>query len=300
MWHGSWLSSVQNRLAMQFLNQIHIPGFSGMLEILLLAVVFYYIFLFFRGTRGAQVLLGLALMLILLLVVTQVFHLDALNWLLQRFSVYLAIAFIVIFQPEIRRALAELGKQHVFTASTMDRTVVDNMVKAVLMLAERKIGALIAVEREIGTRLTQETGVQMDSLVTPELLASIFYPHTPLHDGGVIICQNRIVAAGCLFPLSARDELSKSLGTRHRAGIGLTEETDAIVVIVSEETGAISVAYKGRLTQGMDEERLERLLAAVLLKSPKARNRSTKVKQQLDLTPEGVAKTIAEESDSHG
>ncbi|MFH0954278.1 MAG: diadenylate cyclase CdaA [Verrucomicrobiota bacterium] len=288
---------------MSVFDQIAMPGPTGILEILVLAFVFYYIILFFYGTRGAQVLLGFTLLLVTLLVLTQVFHLDAVNWLLKRFSVYLAIAIVVIFQPEIRRALAELGKQHMFTSTARERTLVDNIVQAVVLLAERKIGALVAVEREIGTRAVQETGTKIDSLVTPELLASIFFPHTPLHDGGVIIQQDRIVAAGCLFPLSERPELSKLLGTRHRAAIGLTEESDAIVVVVSEEAGTISVAYKGRLTQGLDEERLRRLLAAVLLRSPKAKNRWSRAKAQLDLTPEGVAKTdaiMAEEFDQHG
>ena len=272
-------------------NETYIPGWAGLFEILLLAVIYYYIILFFRGTRGAQVLLGFTVALVTLLALTHVFHLGALNWLLRRFSVYLAIAVMVIFQPEIRRALAELGKQHVFAASARERSVVDHIVQAVTLLAERKIGALIAVEREIGTRVTQETGVRLDSLVTPELLASIFYPHTPLHDGWVIIRQDRIVAAGCLFPLSARETLGKELGTRHRAAIGLTEETDSIAVVVSEETGTVSLAYKGKLTRGMDEVRLRRVLSAVLLKSPRAKNRWTRAREQLDLTPEGVAKT---------
>ena len=140
------------------------------------------------------------------------------------------------------------------------------------MLAERKIGALIAMEKEVGTRAIQETGTILDSLVTSELLTSIFYPHTPLHDGGVIIHQDRIVAAGCLFPLSQREELSKSLGTRHRAAIGLTEESDAIVIVVSEETGVLSVAYKGKLKRGLDEERLRRILVSVLLRGQRGRN----------------------------
>lgn len=288
---------------MSWLSQIHIPGFSEALEILVLGAMFYYVILFFRGTRGAQVLLGLVMVLLVLMLLTQLFHLDAVNWLLKRFSVYLAIAFVIIFQPEIRRAMAELGKPHVFTSTLQERTVVDNIVQAILLLAERKIGALIAIERETGTLAIRETGTKIDSVVTPELLSSIFYPHTPLHDGGVIIHQDRIVAAGCLFPLSAREELSKSLGTRHRAAIGLTEETDAIVVVVSEETGTMSVAYKGRLSRGLDEDRLRRVLSAVLLRPKRAKSRWSRAREQLDLTPEGVAKTdaiMAEEFDDHG
>ncbi len=282
---------------MSALSRIHIPDLSGVLEILVLACVFYYTIQFFRGTRGAQVLSGFIISLLLLMVLTQLFHLDALNWLLKHFFVYLAIAFVIIFQPEIRRALAELGKQHVFASTRSERSLVDHMVQAVLILAERKIGALIAVEQEIGTRAIQETGTRIDSLVTPELLASVFFPHTPLHDGGVVIRQGRIVAAGCLFPLSQREELSKALGTRHRAAVGLTEETDAVVLVVSEETGTISVAYRGRLSRGLDEERLRRVLSTVLVRAKRSKSRISRVKEQLDLTPEGVAQTdhLAEE-----
>ena len=261
-----------------------------MLEIGLLAVAVYYIILFFRGTRGAQVLLGFLLLLAVLLIVTQFLRLDVLNWVLERFWVYLAVAIIVIFQPEIRLALAELGKQHMFAGTTTSRTLVDHVVEAATLLAGRKIGALIAIEREIGLRAIQDTGTVVDAVVTPELLAGIFFPYTPLHDGGVIIRQGRLVAAGCLFPLSQREGLATELGTRHRAAIGLTEETDALVVVVSEETGTISVAYKGRLTRGLDDDKLRRLLSAVLLRPRGARNRWGQVREQRDLTPEGMAK----------
>ena len=258
---------------------------TGLLEILVLAAGFFYTILFFRGTRGAQVLTGLVVFVLVLMLLTRMFHLDALNWLLQRFSVYLAVAFLIIFQPEIRRALAELGKQHVFGVTASERGMVDAVVHAALLLSERKIGALIAVERKIGTRAIQETGKLIDSLVTPELLSSIFFPHTPLHDGGVIVRENRIVAAGCVFPLSQQDELIRSLGTRHRAAIGITEETDAIVVVVSEETGTISVAFNGRLSRGLDEERLRRTLTSVLHRTPKPGGRLDRVRQRLNLAP---------------
>lgn len=247
------------------IEQLYLPGLSGFFEILILAVLFYYLIVFFRGTRGVQVLLGL-LVFSFAFFVTSMLRMDTLHWLLTRLSGYFVIAFVVIFQPEIRRFLAELGKRHILRGSGMDRAVVDAVVQAVVLLADRKIGALIAIEQEIGTRTVQESGTRIDSALTPELLASIFFPHTPLHDGGVVIKDGRIVAAGCLFPLSTREELSKTLGTRHRAAIGLTEETDAVVVVVSEETGTISVAYKGRLTRGLDEEKLKRLLSTLLLR----------------------------------
>lgn len=275
---------------MPVFEQLRVPGFSGMLEILVLSVAIYYVISFLHGTRGAQVLIGFIVLVLALLVLTHIFHLDALNWILQRFSVYLAIAFVVIFQPEIRRALAELGKQHVFPVSPGERSMVDAIVQAALILSERKIGALIAVEREIGTRAIQETGTRIESLVTAELLASIFFPHTPLHDGGVILKGDRLIAAGCIFPLSQKDEWSRMLGTRHRAAIGITEETDAIVVVVSEETGALSVAYKGGLSRGLDEDRLRRMLTSVLHRGKAGRSRLSRVKEGLDLSPEALAK----------
>jgi len=250
---------------MSYFHRIVLPGFDGLIEILVLSVAIYYILLFIHGTRGAQVLSGLAILLVTLVLLTFFFELDTLNWILQRATVYIVFGLLVIFQPEIRRALAELGRRHIFGGAAIEQSGVDNLVKAAVKLSEQKIGALIAIERDVGTRAIQETGVQIDSEVTPELLINIFYPRTPLHDGGVIIQNNRILAAACVFPLSQRDELSRSLGTRHRAAIGITEETDAITVIVSEETGSISVAYRGRLRRGLDEDRLHRVLTSVLL-----------------------------------
>jgi diadenylate cyclase len=267
------------------------PWVSSLLQIVVLSVVYYYIFVFFRGTRGAQVLVGLGLLLAVLIGVTQIFSLDALNWLLRRFSVYLAVALLIIFQPEIRRALAELGRQPVFAVPAERRSVVDHVVRAAMLLSEHRVGALIAVEREIGTRGIQDTGVRLDARVDPELLSSIFFPHTPLHDGGVIIQGNRIAAAGCVFPLSQKAELHKTLGTRHRAAVGLTEETDALAVVVSEETGNISVAYRGRLSRGLDEDRLRRFLAALLLKGQGSESALRRAQKKLDLTPEGIAKS---------
>jgi len=280
------------------LNKIHIPGATGILEIIVLAIAFYYVMRFFYGTRGAQVLSGFVISLLFMMVITQIFHLAALNWVLRKAMVYLVLAFVVIFQPEIRRALAQLGKQSVFTSAQHERGLVDHIVKAVELLSERKIGALIAVEREIGTRALQESGTRIDGRITPELLASIFFPNTPLHDGGVIIQRGRIVAAGCLFPLSQRSELSKSLGTRHRAAIGLTEEIDAIVVVVSEETGSISVAYHGRLMRGLEIERLYRMLDAVLVRGKRVKSTLSRVKDELDLTLEGMARTEEYEAEA--
>jgi diadenylate cyclase len=241
-------------------------------QVLVLAAFIYYILLFFRGTRGAQVLAGLALSFVGLIALTQLFDLDVLNWLLRQGSVLLGVALLVIFQPEIRRALAELGATPAFSATGEERETVEKLVQAVTSLAEHKVGALIAVEREVVTRAIQDTGVRLDACVTPELLASVFFPRNPLHDGGVIVRGNRLVAAGCVFPLSQNADLHRGLGTRHRAALGLSEETDAAVVVVSEETGAISLCHRGRLVHGVDDRRLERFLAGLLLRRPAERS----------------------------
>ena len=271
-------------------------------QIAVMAAAYYYVLLFFKGTRGAQVLLGLVLLIGVLIGLTRVFNLPELNWLISRLSAFLVVALLIIFHPEIRRALAELGRQPSFVVPAERRTAVDHVVRAVVMLAEHRIGALIAIEREIGTRAIQETGTRLEARVDSELLASIFFPHTPLHDGGVIIQGNNIVAAGCVFPLSQKAELHKQLGTRHRAAVGLSEETDAVVVVVSEETGTISVCYRGRMSRGLNGERLKRFLSALLLKGRTAESAWQRAKEQLDLTPEGIAKsqTIAEQEKAGG
>lgn len=276
---------------MNWLQGIPIPEPRGYVEIILLAAIFYYTLLFFRGTRGAAVLTGFVVFLVVMIFLTKVLNLDAVNWLLQRFSVYLALAFLIIFQPEIRRALAELGKQHVFNTPADEQTMIDAVVQSAGFLAERKIGALVAIEREIGTRSIQETGTRIDTSISADLLSTLFFPNTPLHDGGVVVSDGRIAAAGCLFPLSQNTEVTTGLGMRHRAALGLSEETDALVVVVSEETGVLSVAYRGHLSRNFDEERLRRLLSKVLLRGRRARSTLSRVKEQLDLTPEGVAKT---------
>lgn len=248
------------------------PGLHGMLEIAILAVAIYYILLFFKGTRGAQVLSGFAIFYSALLGLTYVFQLDALHWLIQRFTVTLAVALLVIFQPEIRRALAELGPRHFYQNGPSEHSLVETLVEAVRRLTENKIGALIVVERGVSTAQYQESGTVLDSRVSPELIMSLFFPNSPLHDGGVIIRGDRIATAGCLFPLTQRLELSRSLGTRHRAAIGLSEETDALVIVVSEETGAVSVAYKGRLRRGLEFDLLERFLSSLLLRGRSSSN----------------------------
>jgi diadenylate cyclase len=249
---------------MQWLKALEVPDLTGWIEILILTAMMYFIFRLFKGTRGSAILSGFIMLFVILSVITSVSHLDVLNWLLSKLMLYISLAVVVIFQPEIRRVLARLGRQPWRNNGMLSqKSLVDPIMQAVMILSKRKIGALIAIEREIGTRAIQDTGTRMNSSVSAELLATIFFPHTPLHDGGVIISGDRICAAGCLFPLSQKEDQSK-LGTRHRAAIGVTEETDAIVVVVSEETGAVSIAYNGKIRRGVEMERLRRMLSSML------------------------------------
>jgi len=174
----------------------------------------------------------------------------------------------VIFQPELRRALAQVGSQQFFGNPRQRGELIDVLVETTRSLSQKRCGALMAIEREIGFRGLTETGVAVDAKATVELLSTIFFPNTPLHDGGVVLRGDRVISAACVFPLTARQGLSTQLGTRHRAAIGLTEETDALVIVVSEETGQISVAYKGRLEQDLGVDGLRALLVKRLTPAP--------------------------------
>jgi len=233
-------------------------------EILLLAAVIYYFLLLFRGTRGAAVFTGFVIVLLGVIGLTQIFQLDVMSWILGRFLAFLAIGVLVIFQPELRRALAQVGSQQFFGNPQQRGELIDVLVEAARSLSQKRCGALMAIEREIGFRGLTETGVAIDAKATPELLTTIFFPNTPLHDGGVVLRGDRVVSAACVFPLTARQGLSTQLGMRHRAAIGLTEETDSLVIVVSEETGQISVAHGGRLEQDLGTDGLRAFLAKKL------------------------------------
>ena len=235
----------------------YLPNFKVIVEILVLWFVFYMTILYIKGTRTVQVLKGLFILLIVFLV-TQRLGLEAINWILTKIIPISIIAFLIIFQPELRRGLARLGQFGIFPAKEM---VIDEIAKSAVGLSKKKIGALVAIEREVGLRVYVESGVPLDGKVSSELINTIFMPNTPLHDGGIIIEEDRIVAAGCLFPLSQESHITKTLGTRHRAALGLTEETDAIVVVVSEETGTVSIAVRGKLIRDLDREELVKSLS---------------------------------------
>jgi diadenylate cyclase len=247
-------------------------GWRPALEILILAVVIYYTSRFLRGTRGWPVVVGFVVLLLALALVTTALDLKVLRWLLGTFSAFFAVAVLIIFQPELRRLLAELGNLPLFASMHEQRENIEVIIKTCERLAEVKIGALIAIEQSIQLHEAVESGVPVDCEATPEMLETIFFPNNAIHDGGVILKGDRIAYAACIFPLTQRQDLNKSLGTRHRAAIGLSEETDAVVVIVSEENGAISHAYKGHLVRGVTLEELRAFLTSVIVQPARSRN----------------------------
>jgi diadenylate cyclase len=223
------------------------------LDILIVSYLLYKLFTLMRGTRAVHMFFGLVILFILS-VIAQWANLMALNWIISSLKTVWVIAFVIIFQPELRRALASLG-QHRFLSRffTVEETgVLPEIIKSAARLVDKGIGAIIVLEKDMGLKNYIETGTKIDARVTAELLETIFSPTSPLHDGAVIIQNDRVAAAGCILPLTQDQRLSVSLGTRHRAAIGLTEETDAIVIVVSEETQAISYAQAGKLTRKLD------------------------------------------------
>lgn len=254
------------------LDPIQIQDFwRPALEVLILAVIIYFASRFLRGTRGWPVVIGFVIVLLALALTTTILDLKVLRWLLGTFSAFFAVAVIIIFQPELRRMLAELGNLPLFTSASEQRESIEVIIQTCERLAEVKIGALIAVEQSIQLQEVVESGVPVDCAATPEMLETIFFPNNAIHDGGVILKGDRIALAACIFPLTQRSDLSKSLGTRHRAAIGLSEETDAVIVAVSEETGMISHAYKGQLVRNVTLEELRAFLTSVLVRPNKSR-----------------------------
>src|SRR6516162_8184666 len=240
------------------------------LEILILAVTIYYASRFLRGTRGWPVVVGFVVVLLVLAFVTTLLELKVLSWLLGTFSAFFAVAVLILFQPELRRMLAELGNLPLFATAHEQRENIEVIIQTVERLAEVRIGALIAIEQSIHLPEAVESGIPVDCEATPEMLETIFFPNNAIHDGGVIIKGDRIAYAACIFPLTQRQDLNKSLGTRHRAAIGLTEETDAVVIVVSEENGKISHAYKGQLVRGVTLEELRAFLTSLLIRPAKS------------------------------
>lgn len=241
------------------------------LEIFILAVAIYLATRFVRGTRGWPVVIGFTILLIAITLAAALLKLEVLSWLLGNASLVLILGAIIIFQPEIRRMLGELGNLPLFATAREQRENIEVVVGTCERLAEVRIGALIAIEQSIQLYEAVESGIVIDCEATPEMLETIFFPNNAIHDGGVILKGDRIAYAACIFPLTQRSDLNKSLGTRHRAALGLSEETDAPIVVVSEETGAISYAYKGQLVRGVSIEELRSFLTSVIVRPTRAR-----------------------------
>ncbi len=228
-------------------------------EISVFWFVFYLLFVYIKDSGMVQALKGV-FFLVGLFFVAQFFELKSIRWILSHLFQISIIGFLIIFQPELRRGLARIGQSPLFKIFIKEEKVADEIIRAVVSMSKNRIGALIALEREASLKPYIESGIPLDGVLTSELLMTIFMPNTPFHDGGVIVQGNRVVAVGCLFPLSQSQKLSKVLGTRHRAALGLSEETDAVVIVVSEETGIISLMNQGKAVQDVDEERLKELL----------------------------------------
>jgi len=239
-----------------YLSVIPKPRWQDVLDVLFVAYVIYRIALLIRGTRTMQMVIGLAIVAAAF-VGSQMLGLFTLNWLLNNFLGSLIVILVVIFQADIRRALTGVGARSLFSArSGQAGAAAQEVTAAAAWLAARRIGALIVLEQSIGLQEFVQTGRAIEGQVSPELIESIFMTGSPLHDGAVILKGDRVLAAACLLPLSSNPSVSLTLGTRHRAGIGLTEDNDAVVVIVSEEDGTISIARDGELSRGFDSVRL--------------------------------------------
>ena len=246
------------------------------IEILVLAFCIYQIYRAFRATRGAQILVGLVLILVALALLTQIFQFEVIGWLITRSAAVLAFALLVIFQPELRNALARLGSSQIFSFSSKRRLAfVERLADAVVILSKKSIGALFAIQRNISLKEQLETGVVLDAHFTAELAMSIFFPKSPLHDGGMIIADDRVAGAACVFPVTEREMQDRSTGLRHRAAMGLTERTDAIAIVVSEETGAISISANGQLQRNLTEKQFRERISEIFFASTPAHENET-------------------------
>lgn len=251
-----------NRLLDSFQNSYIIT----VVDILLVTYILYRGYLLIAGTRAIQILLGLLLILVMA-ILAQFFQLTTLNWLLKNISTYIFIAFIIIFQPELRRILSQMGQNRLLSGLFQDEDsglAVDEIINGVRYMAHAKVGSLIVIVKNTGLKNYIETGTRIDATVSEELLRNIFYEKAPLHDGAVIINNNKILAAACYLPLSDSQQLKKEHGARHRAALGIAEESDALILVTSEETGFISIATEGKLYYNVNEKELKNMVLQLL------------------------------------
>jgi diadenylate cyclase len=245
----------------------HYRWFNDTLDIALVYYLFYRLLLIIKGTRAFQMLIGIGL-IVIVLICSEMLEFYTLDWLIHSLWSQIVLAVVILFQPEIRHTLARVGQRSIFQSMSFVESskFMEETVKAAVSMANKRIGALIVLERETDLSTIVEMGIELDAKVTKELLTSIFLPYSPIHDGAAIIRNGRIVAAGCFLPLTLSSNLSKALGTRHRAAVGLAEESDAVVVVVSEETGEISVVKNGAIEHNADAPMLRKSLSDIFVK----------------------------------
>lgn len=274
-----------NDLVEKYLSKLHIPSivWTDVVEIFIIAFLLYHIMVWIKNTRAWALLKGL-LVIGAFVLIAVFFQMNTILWIVTNLFSIAAIAIVVVLQPELRKALEELGRKNLFSSiltfdssksdkgRLSDRTI-NEIVKASVEMGKVKTGALIVIQNEQPLNEYERTGIDVDGIVSSQLLINIFEHNTPLHDGAVIVRENRVTAATCYLPLSDNMALSKDLGTRHRAGVGISEATDSMTVIVSEETGKISVAYHGELSRGLDAERLREMLRSIQDKAPEEKKR---------------------------
>lgn len=258
-------------------------GWWDLLDILVVSILIYEVLKLIRGTRAVQMALGGGV-LVGLLYGSRWGHLETLNWLIRNMAGYIVFAFIVLFQSDIRRALAHFGRApffRYFAKAEAAAESIEELAVATSMLSSQRIGAIIAIERQIGLRNYIEGGIRLDAVLTYDLLLSIFLPESPLHDGAVIVQEDRVAAAACFLPLTVNPKLSKQLGSRHRAAIGLTEENDSLAIVVSEETGSVSIVVDGQIERGLSNEDLRARLRMLILQQ---RDTTTPARSEVELT----------------
>ncbi len=245
----------------------HYRWFNDTVDIALVYYIIYRLLLIIKGTRAFQMLIGIGL-IVLVLIASQFFEFYSLDWLIHSFWSQIVLAVVILFQPEIRRTLARVGERRLFRSlsAVEGSKFIEETVKAVINMANKRIGALVVLERDTDLSTIVEMGIELDAKVTKEILISIFLPYSPIHDGAAIIRSGRLIAAGCFLPLTLSSTISKSLGTRHRAAVGLTEESDAVVVVVSEETGEISLVVNGAIENNADAPALRKALSDMFVR----------------------------------
>jgi diadenylate cyclase len=267
------------------------------IEILLLATCIYQIYKAFRATRGARILVGLGTILVVLTFVSAIFQFEVISWIIKGAATILAFALIVIFQPELRNGLARLGSNRLFSFTSRRRLVfLEKFADAVINLSKKRVGALFAIQRDISLKEHLDSGVVLDAEFSPELAMAVFYPKAPLHDGGMIIADDRVAGAACVFPVTEREMKDRSTGLRHRAAIGLTERTDAVAVVVSEETGGISISENGSLQRNLTEKQFRERIAEIFFsgKPPNETEPGTQLDRKGPVPPAGDSDLVSD------